>query len=263
MQPLDLVSVSLTGRKLVESSAGTGKTYAITSLYVRLLLQRRLAVGQILVVTFTEAATEDLKRRIRSRIRETTAGFASGEGKDEFLTGLLRTTADWTEAHRVLSDALRTLDEAAIFTIHGFCQRVLQDNAFESGSLFESDFITNQDALLREIVDDFWRIEFYPASHLFIRHAWQAGLTPQSLLQFVTQGLAWPLLEVIPKTEKPDRHVQSALEEAVWTAYRALGAAWESSKETVGDILLNYQGLHRNIYRRQTVENDLHEMQAY
>ena len=58
------------------------------------------------------------------------------------------------------------LDEAAIFTIHAFCQRVLQENAFESGSLFETDFITNQDALLREIVDDFWRAEFYPL-HLY------------------------------------------------------------------------------------------------
>src|SRR5678815_4346851 len=190
MQPLDLVNVSLTGRKLVESSAGTGKTYAITSLYVRLLLERRLSVGQILVVTFTEAATEDLKRRIRARIRDATAAFATGEGRDEFLAGLLKKTTDWTEAHRVLADALRTLDEAAIFTIHAFCQRVLQDNAFESGSLFETDFITNQDALLREIVDDFWRTEFYPASQLFIRYASQNNEAPESLLQFAKQGIA-------------------------------------------------------------------------
>jgi len=263
MQPLDLVNVSLTGRKLVESSAGTGKTYAITSLYVRLLLERRLSVGQILVVTFTEAAAEDLKRRVRARIREAAAAFASGEGKDEFLGGLLKKTADWTEAHRILSDALRTLDEAAIFTIHAFCQRVLQDNAFESASLFETDFITNQDALLREVVDDFWRVELYPASPLFIRHAWLNGLTPESLFQFVKQGLAWPLLEVIPRTEKPDPKVQMALEQAVWEAYQALGAAWVSSKAAVSEILLNYQGLNRNIYRRQTVEADLREMGAY
>ena len=263
MQTLDLVNVSLTGRKLVESSAGTGKTYAITSLYVRLLLERRLSVGQILVVTFTEAATEDLKRRIRARIREAAAAFATGKGSDEFLAGLLRKTADWTEAHRVLADALRTLDEAAIFTIHAFCQRVLQENAFESGSLFETDFITNQETLLREIVDDFWRAEFYPASPLFIRHASRNNLTPESLLQFAKQGLAWPLLEVIPKTEKPDPKVQKALEQAVWSAYRSLGAAWESSKASVSDILLNYEGLNRSMYRRQTLENDLRDMEAY
>jgi exodeoxyribonuclease V beta subunit len=263
MQPLDLVNVSLTGRKLVESSAGTGKTYAITSLYVRLLLERRLSVGQILVVTFTEAATEDLKRRIRARIREAAGAFSTGEAKDAFLAGLLSKTTDWTIAHRILSDALRTLDEAAIFTIHAFCQRVLQENAFESGSLFETDFITNQDALLREIVDDFWRAEFYPASPLFIRHAWQNSLTPESLLQFAKQGLSWPLLEVIPKTEKPDLNVQKALEQAVWSAYRSLGAAWESSKATVSDILLNYQGLNRSMYRRQAVENDLRDLETY
>jgi exodeoxyribonuclease V beta subunit len=263
MQPLDLVNVSLTGRKLVESSAGTGKTYAITSFYVRLLLERRLSVSQILVVTFTEAATEDLKRRIRTRIREAAGAFATGEAKDPFLAGLLRKTTDWTMAHGILSDALRTLDEAAIFTIHAFCQRVLQENAFESGSLFETDFITNQDALLREIVDDFWRAEVYPASPLFIRHAWQQSLTPESLLEFAKQGIAWPLLEVIPKTEKPDLSVQKALEQALWSAYRSLGAAWESSKATVSDILLNYQGLNRNTYRRPTVEDDLREMETY
>ena len=223
MQPLDLVNVSLTGRKLIESSAGTGKTYAITSLYVRLLLERRLSVAQILVVTFTEAATEDLKRRVRIRLREAATAFATGEGKDEFLAGLLRKTENWSEAHRVLSDALRMLDEAAIFTIHAFCQRALQENAFESGSLFEMNFVTNQDALLREIVDDFWRAEFYPASPLFIRHAWQNGLTPESLLQFVKQGLAWPLLEVIPKTDKPDPMVQKALEQAVWNGVSVFG----------------------------------------
>ena len=167
------------------------------------------------------------------------------------------------QAHRILSDALRTLDEAAIFTIHAFCQRVLQDNAFESASLFETDFITNQDALLREIVDDFWRVELYPASPLFIRHAWQNGLTSESLLQFVKQGLAWPLLEVIPRTEKPNPKVQTALEQAVWKAYQALGTAWESSKAAVSKILLNYEGLHRGIYRQQTVETDLREMQVY
>ena len=263
MQPLDLLNVTLAGRKLVESSAGTGKTYAITSLYVRLLLERRLSVGQILVVTFTEAATEDLKRRIRARIREAAAAFATGEGKDEFLAGLLRKTPDWTEAHRVLSDALGTLDEAAIFTIHAFCQRVLQENAFESGSLFETDFITNQDGLVREIVDDFWRVELYPASPLFIRHARQNKLTPEFLLQFVKQGLAWPLLEVVPRKQKPDPKAQKALEEVVWTAYQALGVAWESSKADVRDILLNYKGLNRNQYRQQTVETDLVEMQTY
>ena len=263
MQPLDLVNVSLTGRKLIESSAGTGKTYAITSLYVRLLLERRLSVAQILVVTFTEAATEDLKRRVRIRLREAATAFETGEGKDEFLAGLLRKTENWSEAHRVLSDALRMLDEAAIFTIHAFCQRALQENAFESGSLFEMNFVTNQDALLREIVDDFWRAEFYPASPLFIRHAWQNGLTPDSLLQFVKQGLAWPLLEVIPKTDKPDAMVQKALEEAVWNGYRSLGTAWDSSNATVSDILLNYPGLKRNLYRQQTVENDLREMATY
>src|SRR5262249_23086892 len=224
-------------------------------LYVRLLLERKLSVSQILVVTFTEAATEDLKRRIRIRIREAQTAFATGEGADDFLSGLLRKTADWTEAHRVLGDALRTLDEAAIFTIHGFCQRVLQDNAFESGSLFETNFITNQDALLGEIVDDFWRVELYPASPLFIRYAWKNSVTRDSLLLFAKGCLAWPLLDIIPRTQKPDPKIQRDLEDVVWKAFGILAKAWESEREPVGDILLNYPGLNRSIYRRSTVDN--------
>src|SRR4029453_5431601 len=69
--------------------------------------------------------------------------------------------------------------------------------------------------------------------------------------------------EWMPKTEKPDSNIQKALEQAVWSAYQSLGAAWESSKATVSDILLNYQGLNRNTYRRQTVEDDLRERGTY
>jgi len=263
MKSLDLSNVSLDGWKLVESSAGTGKTYAIASLYVRLLLERRLGVGQILVVTFTEAATEDLKRRIRVRIREAMDTLATGKGEDEFLDGLLRKTANPTEAHRVLADALRTFDEAAIFTIHAFCQRVLQENAFESGSPFETDFVTNQESFLREIVDDFWRIELYPASALFIRHAWRDGLTPESLLQFVKQCASWPLLEVIPEGQKACAEVQARLEEAVWQEHRTLRTAWESSKAAVGAILFRDVGLNRSIYRLETIERDLRDLEAY
>ncbi|MCI0623580.1 MAG: exodeoxyribonuclease V subunit beta [Acidobacteria bacterium] len=263
MQSLDLVNVSLTGRKLIESSAGTGKTYAIASLYVRLLLERLLPVGQILVMTFTEAATEDLKRRIRERIQEAAEAFATGQGKDDFLNGLLRKMEGWEEAHQILSGALHALDEAAIFTIHGFCQRVLQDNAFESASLFDTEFITNQEQLLREIVDDFWRIETYQASPLFIRHVWQKGVTPESLLKFVKQGLAWPLLEVIPKAERPNAGELETRENSLWKEYQTLGTAWKESRAQVSQLLLTYDGLKRGTYSLNTVEKDLRELDAY
>ncbi|MCL1980795.1 MAG: UvrD-helicase domain-containing protein, partial [Proteobacteria bacterium] len=70
MQPLDLLSLRLSGWRLLEASAGTGKTYTLTLLFLRLLLERELAIDQILVVTFTRAATGELRDRIRQRLRQ-------------------------------------------------------------------------------------------------------------------------------------------------------------------------------------------------
>ena len=90
MQPFELLATNLDGRKLIESSAGTGKTFAIASLYVRLLIERRLPVHKILVVTFTEAATAELRNRIRRKIRAALQAFESGPpGDDDFLAPLV------------------------------------------------------------------------------------------------------------------------------------------------------------------------------
>src|SRR5215471_17040812 len=134
MKELDHLNVELSGRNLVEASAGTGKTYAIASLYLRLLVEQDLNPEQILVVTYTEAATEELRGRVRSRIREALGVFA-GEGTDDpFLLGLLANSngkgPGRAKGRDNLERALSSFDTASIFTIHGFCLRALQDNAF-------------------------------------------------------------------------------------------------------------------------------------
>jgi exodeoxyribonuclease V beta subunit len=263
MQPFDSLNISLPGRKLIESSAGTGKTYAIASLYIRLLLERRLSVSQILVVTFTEAATQDLKRRIRERIHEAAKAIESGEGDDDFLAGLLRKISDRKEAQTLLGDALRALDEAAIFTIHGFCQRVLQEYAFESASLFDAEFVTSQQKLLREIVNDFWRKEFYPASSLFILYARDQKYGPEMLYDFVRKGLASPFLTIVPQTLRPSTEVQERAEITLRQAYKELSAAWEVSKTEVSEILLDSSALKRNLYRRDTMIAALQSVDRY
>ncbi len=263
MEPFSLLNASLAGSKLIESSAGTGKTFAIASLYVRLLLERRLQVRQILVVTFTEAAAADLKRRIRARLEETSRAFETGEGKDSFLSGLLEKVSDWETAHKVLSGAMTMLDEAAIFTIHGFCQRVLQENAFESAAMFEAELVTTQDALIQEIADDFWRIEFYPASALFVRHALRKRWTPEALLKFVRQGLSWPFLKIIPQLQKPDSAELKTLEASVADGFKRLHAVWAESKPEISQILLQAKALNRNIYRVTGVESSLVEMEQF
>ncbi|MCR6555924.1 UvrD-helicase domain-containing protein, partial [Aeromonas sp. CPF2-S1] len=149
--PLNPLRFPLYGERLIEASAGTGKTYTIAGLYLRLLLghgpvieqageeggdagqpcahERPLSVTEILVVTFTEAATAELRGRIRARIHEARLAFMRGkvvdEDKDPLLAGLLKEVEDHDLAARRLLAAERQMDEAAVFTIHGFCQRML------------------------------------------------------------------------------------------------------------------------------------------
>jgi exodeoxyribonuclease V beta subunit len=90
MKPFDLLTSPLKGAHLIEAGAGTGKTYAIAGLYVRLILEQAIPVREILVVTFTLAATAELKDRVRRKLRDALAAFLHQESKDEFLQALVK-----------------------------------------------------------------------------------------------------------------------------------------------------------------------------
>ncbi|MEW6595173.1 MAG: UvrD-helicase domain-containing protein [Thermodesulfobacteriota bacterium] len=155
-RPFHPMTVPLAGVQLIEASAGTGKTYSIASLYLRLLLTRRLGVEQILVVTFTEAATAELHERVRGRLQVAIRAFETGDaGADQVLAALLAASRDRTADLLLLRQALGAIDEAAITTIHGFCHRMLQRGAFESGMPFDLELVSQVDPLVREVVHDF------------------------------------------------------------------------------------------------------------
>lgn len=124
MSSFDILSraTPLQRRLFLEASAGTGKTFTIEHLVVRLLLETDLTLEQILVVTFTRAATRELKVRIRANLEKT----LSGEQTFDYLTGLSDTQRD------KIKTALFAFERAQIFTIHGFCHRLLQEFAFEA-----------------------------------------------------------------------------------------------------------------------------------
>jgi exodeoxyribonuclease V beta subunit len=198
MKPFNLLDTPLAGRNLIEASAGTGKTFTIAGVYLRLVLELRLAVPEILVVTFTEAATKELKERIRKRLKEAEDAFESGCSTDPLLASLLQKLPDHADGRRLLSSAVRSFDEAAIFTIHGFCQRMLQENPFESGSLCNTELMTDQGTILREIAQDYWRINCYGQSRERVAAATAAGLSPGSLLAMARKIGADPFATVIP-----------------------------------------------------------------
>ncbi|RLM25893.1 exodeoxyribonuclease V subunit beta [Brenneria alni] len=189
-QSLNVLTLPLLGERLIEASAGTGKTYTLSALYLRLLLglghqsayPRPLLVEEILVVTFTEAATEELRERIRERIHALRIACIRGESQDPLLTLLLAEIPKHTDAADTLLAAERQMDEAAIYTIHGFCQRTLSTNAFESGVLFEQALIEDEQPLRRQACADFWRRYCYPLPVDVARVVGLEWSGPESLL---------------------------------------------------------------------------------
>lgn len=218
--PLNPLRFPLYGERLIEASAGTGKTYTIAGLYLRLLLghgpvieqageeggdagqpcahERPLSVTEILVVTFTEAATAELRGRIRARIHEARLAFMRGQSTDALLAQLLAEVEDHDLAARRLLAAERQMDEAAVFTIHGFCQRMLRQNAFESGALFETEFLTDDSRLRLQAVSDYWRAEFYPVDQPLARAVRRLWPSPAALLREMGSWLDNDELEMRP-----------------------------------------------------------------
>ena len=186
---LNLFTLPLTGRSLIEASAGTGKTYSLSFIYLRLLLgigdkgySRALTVEEILVVTFTKAATEELRYRIRQNIYQLRKACLQGYHDDVNYQQLLKLIEDKESAAKRLYYAEQSMDQAAIFTIHSFCQRLLTTYAFEAGSLFQKVLLKDETNLYLQKVQDFWRDYFTPMSADLAKIIWQNWADPQALL---------------------------------------------------------------------------------
>ncbi|SEL15343.1 exodeoxyribonuclease V subunit beta [Ectothiorhodospira marina] len=198
---LDPLGFAFRDSRLIEASAGTGKTFTLALLYTRLVLghgdahtafERGLMPPEILVVTFTEAATQELRERIRSRLVEAATWF---EADPQALPPADPTTAAhplhrlrsdhpperWPGCARTLRLAAEWMDEAMISTIHGWCQRMLKEHAFETRGLFQREVTTDQTDLINQILRDYWRVHFYPLPAAEARCIRQAITSPEHL----------------------------------------------------------------------------------
>ena len=176
---LDPLTFPLHGTRLIEASAGTGKTYTIAALYVRLVLGHGGADGfggalmpaEILVMTFTRAATRELSDRIRARLVEAAACFRDRQqpdAGDQFLQGLLAQYHDpqmRRDAAYKLATAAEAMDDCAVFTIDAWCQRMLREHAFDSGCMFDEEMISSESALRSDALRDYWRQQVYALDH--------------------------------------------------------------------------------------------------
>jgi len=252
-EALDLLTVPLAGVHAVEASAGTGKTYNITGLYLRLLLETDLAPENILVVTYTVAATAELRTRIRRGILEALEAFRDSIPETEPATPLLaRLVArfpDRPRAVRRLANALRTFDGAAIFTIHGFCQRVLAESAFESRAALEWEMLTDQSELLAECVQDFWRNETYAGSPSWVRHLLDASLDPETLQREIAGLVGKAFDAVLLPEDVPDTADDEKRYAALFARARE---QWGDERETILEHLRSPE-LDRNVYRADQI----------
>lgn len=254
-ESLDPLRLPLIGERLIEASAGTGKTFTIAALYLRLLLglggeaayPRAISVEELLVVTFTEAATEELRGRIRSNIHELRIACLRGESDNPLYSALLAEIADKDDAAKTLLLAERQMDEAAVFTIHGFCQRMLSLNAFESGMLFEQQLIEDESRLRYQACADFWRHHCYPLTRdiaAVIHDVWKG---PRDLLKSLDRWLQGeaPQLKSPPAPNETlaERHQQ------IIARIDSLKQQW---REQVGEIegVLENSGLDRRKFNR-------------
>ena len=188
-QLLDVVAMPLKGRHLIEASAGTGKTFNITRLYLRLLLEKKLNVKEILVMTFTKAATEEIKGRIAATLREALLIWQQAKDNGSEIDAScdpvyqsLFNSCDPDESLALLKAAQLELDEASVFTIHGFCQHVITQLAFNSGFAMSLNLGNDTSDLYLQAAEDFIR-KISKSEDDFRLLAESGWHTPESLLR--------------------------------------------------------------------------------
>jgi exodeoxyribonuclease V beta subunit len=260
--PLDVFHCPLGGTSLIEASAGTGKTWNICGLYMRLLLERRLEVQQILVVTFTKAATAELRERIRGRIVETLAHLRGSavHAADPFVDTLLDTLrtqhglADEDMALR-LDQALQTFDEASIFTIHGFCKRALDDTPFTAGVPMSLELLADDTDLRMEVVHDFWRrhVAGGTLAPAVADHLLECKDSPDSLARLLKRQLAKPLSRVVwPDTIDQPASIDTT---ALAAAHASARRLWLQDRDTiVGCVKDALPNLNGTVYKAESID---------
>ncbi|WP_291925704.1 exodeoxyribonuclease V subunit beta [Limnohabitans sp.] len=206
-------SFPLRGSHLIEASAGTGKTWTIAALYVRLVLGhgdagsapvRPMLPQDVLVMTFTRAATRELSDRIRARLTEAAQVFRGiAETDDTFLKQLQSEYPEGEPREQAayrLALAAQAMDDAAVYTIDAWCQRMLREHAFDSGSLFEEQLVGDEAALRLEAVQDYWRQQLYPMATPLVAQVQRVWRDVPALDQDMRALMAVPLADPAPGT---------------------------------------------------------------
>lgn len=238
----NIFDVKVAPRVLIEASAGTGKTYTIVGLVVRMLLERDLLIDQVLIVTFTKKATAELRERILERLRECLDAIEQpgqlNDG-DPYIAEITRRYGNSKTAAGKLRHAIHNFDDSQVFTIHGFCQKILQEEALMAGAPFEMR-VSPTDELLLTAARDFWRVFMHrhsssEAGRYLIRKLLSIASSPEELIG--DQGIK-SLLDKRYATiegdflEEPVSRLNQILE-----LKQRVKSLWKAEKEEILDIL--------------------------
>lgn len=276
MKTLDAISLPLNQSGLIEASAGTGKTYTMANLYLRLLLGvgcKPLSVEQILVVTFTKAATQELRDRIRTKLGNVARWFQQPESKaaqqafedDPFLLALYQQVqTKLPEAILRLTIAEREMDLAAIFTIDSFCQKMLFQFAFHSGVRFDLDLQADEQELLNRLSEDTWRTLFYPMNLANSRLVAEKLKNPTEALKAVEPYLYGKLPTLLPEQQWINQNPNEWLARYQQFLSEAQNH-WQTASDTIKQLIITElnktykkgekKALNRRSYQLRWLEN--------
>lgn len=283
MKTLDPLSLPLDRACLIEASAGTGKTYTMANLYLRLLLGvgcAPLMVEQILVVTFTKAATQELRDRIREKVASVASLFKAyhlGESSalegDPFLLSLYHAIQPrFYESLLRLQLAEREIDVAAIYTIDSFCQKMLFQFAFDSGVRFDLDLQADESALLTRLSQQSWRELFYPLGLAETAVVAEILKTPENALEQVKNYLYGEL----PPLRAEQQWLGRPLSEHLQAQQQFIARAkqhWRENGREVAELIWaelektyakgEKKSLSRSSYKKNHVENWLKQVNEW
>lgn len=238
------------GVTLLEASAGTGKTYAIAGIVTRLIAVEGLPIGRIVVVTFTDAATAELRSRIRRRLREVLDELVQGTSKDPATQAICASDINLDVAVRRLRLALAAFDEVAISTIHGFCQRALRDNAFEGDAPFDADIVRDPRDAMLDVATDFWRRHIDTAAPIVAAALNGESVQPADLVDLLLRLARHPQLRVLPEATTTLDAATGHLE----GLYAKALHAWHQDSAAVHALLRNSPVLKREKSKALPIE---------
>ena len=249
------------GRVLIEASAGSGKTRAITTLLARLVVEQGLEIDSILVVTFTKSATAELRERVRKTLKAVQDAYGKGGGADD---GQARELIEKWESAAALDRAqilsridlaLLDIDRASILTIHGFCQRALTEFAFETGSPFGFEVSGDGAGLIEGVVRDFWQQRFRGSSRILASFLKKRKFMPEELAHWYRFLRAKRFAEIrgVPESTMDPAQAEKECREKL----AEMIPLWREHSEEFSKIVLESNAFNRNQYRVNTIKGHL------